>query len=172
MRAVKLSGILAAVTVTLLLLSLVPVHVIAGQVSAQSVGPGQCVKKKPTDCQPKNNGGGGGGSATGAGGTGTPADQAACAGLTQLNGANCNSNDGQSAIGNIANRVVTILSYLAGIIAVIMIIVAGFRYITSGGDSAKVGGAKTALAYALVGVAIAVLAQVLVHFVIGTAVTG
>ncbi|MEK7594231.1 MAG: pilin [Patescibacteria group bacterium] len=62
--------------------------------------------------------------------------------------------------------VVTILSIVVGAIAVIMIIVSGFRYITSGGDSGKLGTAKNTLIYALVGLAVAVLAQLLVNIVI------
>ena len=61
---------------------------------------------------------------------------------------------------------VTILSIVIGAAAVIMILASGFKYITAGGDSAKVSSAKTTLIYALVGVAIAALAQALVHFVL------
>lgn len=58
-----------------------------------------------------------------------------------------------------------ILSYIAGIIAIIMILVSGFKYATSGGDSNRVGSAKTTLIYALVGIAIAAITQFLVHYV-------
>ncbi len=61
---------------------------------------------------------------------------------------------------------VDILSIIAGAAAVIMIVVSGMRYITSGGDSNKVSSAKNALVYALIGVAIAALAQLFVHFVL------
>jgi hypothetical protein len=74
-----------------------------------------------------------------------------------------------SGVVDIINTAVTILSVVAGIAGVIMVIVAGFKYITSGGDTGKVGSAKSTLVYALIGLAIAVLAQVLVHFVISTA---
>jgi hypothetical protein len=47
-----------------------------------------------------------------------------------------------------------------------MIIVAGLKYIASAGDSNKVSSAKSTLIYALVGVLIAALAQLLVHFVL------
>jgi hypothetical protein len=71
-----------------------------------------------------------------------------------------------SKVKKVVASVVTILSIVAGIIAVIMILVSGLRYITSGGDAGKVGGAKNALVYALIGIAIAALAQVLVAFVL------
>ena len=67
---------------------------------------------------------------------------------------------------NTIRSVVNIVGIIAGIVAVIMIIVSGFRYITSGGASEKVAAAKSSLIYALIGVAIVALSQFLVHFVL------
>ena len=64
------------------------------------------------------------------------------------------------------SNVINIFTVVVGIIAVIMIIVGGLRYITSGGESSKVGGAKTTIIYALVGLVVVALAQLLVHFVL------
>jgi hypothetical protein len=77
-------------------------------------------------------------------------------------GVSCDS----SGFTNLLSTIVTILSIVAGGIAIIMIIVSALRFITSGGDSNKVSSAKSALVYALIGIAIAALAQVLVHFVL------
>ncbi len=88
----------------------------------------------------------------------------ACNGLSQLGGTTCGN--GQSSLDKVVNGVVIIISYIAGVIAIIMIIVSGIRFTTSGGDSAKAAGAKTALAYALIGIAIAALAQFFVQFVL------
>src|SRR4051812_13203604 len=68
-------------------------------------------------------------------------------------GSNCND----SGVTDVIHAAVLILSFAAGIIAVIMVIVAGFKYMTSGGDSGKVANAKNTLIYALVGIAIAAL---------------
>ena len=92
--------------------------------------------------------------------------QNACEGLSQVGGA-CGT--GQSDIGGVLKGVVEIISYIAGIIAVAMIIISGIRFITSSGDSAKVATAKTALVYALIGVAVAGLAQIFIHVVLSTA---
>ncbi len=62
--------------------------------------------------------------------------------------------------------IVEVLSLVVGGIAIIMIIVSGFRYITSNGDSARVTTAKNTLIFALIGVAVAALAQILVQFVV------
>jgi hypothetical protein len=61
-------------------------------------------------------------------------------------------------------KIIDLLSYIIGIAAVIMIIFAGFRYVTSGGDSGSVKNAKNTLIYAIVGLAIAALVQVIVIF--------
>jgi hypothetical protein len=47
-----------------------------------------------------------------------------------------------------------------------MIIVGGLRYVTSGGSDASVTGAKNTILYAVIGLVIVALAQVLVHFVL------
>jgi cytochrome bd-type quinol oxidase subunit 2 len=89
------------------------------------------------------------------------------------NGTGCPSTSATSFQGLLDN-VVNIFSAIVGVIAVIMIIVGGLRYITSGGDSSRVGAAKTTIIYALVGLVVVVLAQLIVHFVINqaTSVTG
>lgn len=88
----------------------------------------------------------------------------ACSGLDQLPDGSCANNGAQAA--TIANQAVKLLSIAAGIIAVVMLIVAGFQYITSGGDSAKVGKAKTAIVYTLISLFIVAITQFLVHVVL------
>ena len=95
---------------------------------------------------------------------------AACNGLSQIDSAQgCTANAGESTITGIIRAVINILSYIIGIVAVIMVIVAGFKYTKSGGDSNNVSSAKNTLIYALVGLAVAALAQALVHFVFSAA---
>lgn len=76
------------------------------------------------------------------------------------------SGTGTSDVASLASKIVNIFSIIVGAIAVIMIIYGGFRYITSGGDSGRVGNAKSTLLYAVVGLIIVALAQLIVHFVI------
>jgi len=71
-------------------------------------------------------------------------------------------------VNGTVKTVVSILSDIVGIAAVIMILVSGFKYIVSNGDSSKVGSAKTTLIYALVGLAVVALTQILIHFVLNT----
>lgn len=100
---------------------------------------------------------------------GAQAQQAACEAIGKTwNGSSCG--DGEAKINNTIENIVRILSVVVGIIAVIMIIVGGFLYITSGGDSSKTKNARNTIVYALIGLVIAVLAQVIVGFVIDQAV--
>jgi cytochrome bd-type quinol oxidase subunit 2 len=71
--------------------------------------------------------------------------------------------------GNLNSTVITIiniLSALVGVVAVIMIIVSGLRYITSGGATDKITSAKNGLLYAVIGLVLVALAQVIVRFVL------
>ena len=73
---------------------------------------------------------------------------------------------GTDGIGNLINTVINLLSIVVGIGAVIMIMVGGFKYITSGGDSGKAGSAKSTIMYAVLGLVVVALAQFLVKFVV------
>ena len=76
----------------------------------------------------------------------------------------------QSAnLNTIIARVINTLSVFVGVIAVIMIMVGGFKYATAAGDSNKVTSAKNTIVYAIIGLVIVALAQVIVKFVIQTA---
>lgn len=96
------------------------------------------------------------------------AKKEACLAITD-NPADCadaGQAEGEDTINGIIATVIDIFSVVIGVVAVIMIIMAGFKYITSSGDSSKVSSAKTTLIYALVGLAIVALAQFITNFVL------
>lgn len=66
-------------------------------------------------------------------------------------------------------KAINLLSVIGGILAVIFLIIGGMRYVTSGGASDKVGTAKNTILYALIGLVIIALAQLIVKYVIGNA---
>ena len=71
-----------------------------------------------------------------------------------------------SSAGQVAVK--TIMSIVFGIIGafgLLIIVVSGFRYITSNGDAQKVAQAKNGIIYALVGIMIAISAEAIVAFV-------
>jgi hypothetical protein len=76
----------------------------------------------------------------------------------------CSTSDATERINNLIRTIVNLLSAIVGIVAVIMIIFGGLRYITSGGNDSSVSGAKNTILYAIIGLIIVALAQVLVRF--------
>jgi len=66
----------------------------------------------------------------------------------------------------IITKVIQILIIVVTIISTIVIVIAGFRFVTSGGNPQSVGGARNAIIYAAVGLIIALFAQMLVSFVL------
>lgn len=85
-----------------------------------------------------------------------------CAGIG-LVGGGCGDNGAQ--VNRAVAAAITLLSIAVGIVAVVMVIVAGLKFVTSGGDSNKVAGAKNAIIYAIIGLVIVATAQLIVHFV-------
>lgn len=79
--------------------------------------------------------------------------------------------EGSQKIQDIVTLIVNIFSVIVGIVAVIMIIYGGFKYITSGGDSGNITSAKNTIIYAIIGLVIVALAQFLVQFVLDKVVT-
>jgi len=73
---------------------------------------------------------------------------------------------GTAKIDGFITDLVNIFSVIVGVVAVIMIIVGGFRYITSGGDSNNISSAKNTIIYAIIGLIIVALAQFIVQFVL------
>jgi hypothetical protein len=78
----------------------------------------------------------------------------------------CKKTNGLNKVNQMIRKLVNLLSVLVGVIAVIMIIVGGLRYVTSGGSDSSITGAKNTILYAIIGLIIVALAQVLVHFVL------
>ena len=94
-----------------------------------------------------------------------------CGGATQLKfdpdtGTCTTGAPDEKSFNAILKRVINIISIIVGVVAVIMIIFGGFKYITSGGTAEKVTGAKNTILYGLIGLIIVALAQVIVRFVL------
>lgn len=68
--------------------------------------------------------------------------------------------------GGIIGRAIDLLSILVGVASVIVIMVAGFSFITSQGEPAALSKAKNSLIFAVIGIVIVVLAQVIAGFVV------
>lgn len=95
-------------------------------------------------------------------------DEGLCGGanLTFSAGDCTATDDASTQVDSIITTVINIISIVVGIVAVIMIIIGGFKYITSNGDSGAVSGAKNTILYAIVGLVVVALAQIIVRFVV------
>ena len=63
-------------------------------------------------------------------------------------------------------QAVEILSWVIGVASIIMVLLGGLKYVTSGGDSNATASAKNTILYAVIGIAVALIAQAIVIFVI------
>jgi hypothetical protein len=93
-------------------------------------------------------------------------DQVKCGSELLAPGSVCDTPTESTSITDIVKKVINILSWAVGVISVIMIIIAGFKYVTSGGKNESVTGAKNTILYAIIGLVIVALAQVIVRFVL------
>ena len=76
-------------------------------------------------------------------------------------------NDGNSTdLPSFITNIVNILLFLAGAVAVIVIIIGGIRYVMSSGDAGQVQSAKNTILYAVIGLIVVIMAYAIVNFVI------
>lgn len=63
-------------------------------------------------------------------------------------------------------KVISSLMFFLGIVAVIIIIIAGIRFATANGDAGKVKSARETILYAVIGLIVAIMSYVIVQFII------
>ena len=69
------------------------------------------------------------------------------------------------SITDILNRIRDMLMLVIGSLSLVMLTVGGIRYVTAGGDEDGVKGAKKTVQHALLGLAVAILAPVLIQII-------
>ena len=89
--------------------------------------------------------------------TGSQADSAACKGRTTI--------DPISGNNGILVQAANIIAIMAGVAAVIIIIIAGIRFMTSGGDAEKIKNARNSVINALIGIIIIIVSRAIILFV-------
>jgi hypothetical protein len=68
---------------------------------------------------------------------------------------------------SMAQIIVNTLLFVLGMVAVVMIVVGGFRYTMSRGEASEVKTAKDIILYAIIGLIVAIMAYAIVNFVLG-----
>ena len=94
-----------------------------------------------------------------------PKQQALCA--VEATNPGTNAQDSEQQVHHVLKQVIHILGLVVGVASVIVITVQGLRLVVSGGSGETVKGARNGIIYAIVGLVVAALAQVIVYFVIG-----
>ena len=79
--------------------------------------------------------------------------------------AECNVKEDNSLIPTL-QIIINVALGVLGLVAVIMIIMGGFNYMTSSGDTAKLTKARNTILYGVIGLVIALLAFAIVNFVL------
>lgn len=95
------------------------------------------------------------------GGSGGSAASKIGEGVNQVGG-----NDNTVKLEDRIKTITNILLFILGAIAVIMIIIGGIRYATSNGDSSQTKAAKDTILYAVIGLAVAIVAFAIVQFIL------
>ena len=92
----------------------------------------------------------------------------ACEALGAASGASGDCNDPPAGpnIDNTLKLGINVFSLIVGFAAVIMIIVGGLKYVISQGESSNTASAKNTILYAIIGLVVVALAQVIVKFVL------
>lgn len=92
---------------------------------------------------------------------------AACsAGNTGSSVCKAGSNNPISGTDGIINKVTNLIVIFAGVVAVFLIALAGFKYVTSNGDPARVDSAKNTILFVVVGLIVIALAKIILSYVI------
>lgn len=93
----------------------------------------------------------------------------ASGGVTQGVGAARGADQPDDLFGptGIFRTITNVLLFIIGAVSVIMLIIGGFKYVTSQGDSSKVTEAKNTILYAIIGLIVAILAFAVISFVTG-----
>ena len=81
----------------------------------------------------------------------------------------CDSSGGGSTLQKAVAQVINVFSWIVGVVAVIMVMIGGFQYITAGGNDSNVSKAKNTILFAVIGLVVVAIAQLLVKFVINKA---
>ncbi|MDO4271388.1 MAG: hypothetical protein Q4C83_00150 [Candidatus Saccharibacteria bacterium] len=83
------------------------------------------------------------------------------------NGFNAVGGSNSGSLTDMVKKIINTMLFIVGILAVVMIIYSGIRYITAHGDKGQVASAQSTLIYSIVGLVVAIVSYAIVNFVIG-----
>ncbi len=100
-----------------------------------------------------------------------PFDQACSSSVNAKTSVACDSaNQGQtnpvSGSKGIILKVANIIALTGGVVAIFMIMISAFKYVTSSGDAKNISSAKDTILYAVIGLVVIALSRTIVIFII------
>lgn len=75
--------------------------------------------------------------------------------------------DGLNAVFPLLGNIISLALFAAGALALIFVLIGGFQYIVSAGNPQNISQAKRTITYAIIGLAIVIMALIIVNFVRG-----
>ncbi len=87
--------------------------------------------------------------------------------ITKKCGTNETGGGESSSVPATVRNIINALLYIAGIAAVVIIVIGGIRFVTSEGDAQKTAKARDVIVNAVIGLVLGVLAYAAVNFVLG-----
>jgi hypothetical protein len=95
----------------------------------------------------------------------TAASQALCEGADDGSAnVSCTDDTSGDTVSEIVRVAIRIFQAIIGVISLFVMLTGGLNYITSGGDSAKTKSARERIMYAVIGLVIVGIAEILVQF--------
>jgi len=79
-----------------------------------------------------------------------------------------NAGIGNAGLGHIVGKIIKAVLSVLGLVALIIFIVAGFQWMTSGGNKEKIQGAQKLMGSAVIGLVIIVIAYAATNFIVDT----
>lgn len=79
-----------------------------------------------------------------------------------------NEANAKDTVPVVVGRVITTVLFILGMAAVLIIILAGFRYVTANGDAGQIKTARNAILYACIGLIVAILSYAIVEFILSS----
>ncbi len=76
------------------------------------------------------------------------------------------ANIGEAGLGTIVGNVVKVVLSILGLVALVMFIIAGFQWMTSGGNDDKIKSAQKLMSNAVIGLVIVLIAYAATHFIV------
>jgi hypothetical protein len=86
---------------------------------------------------------------------------------TGLHDFKTSSDIGGAPIGVVVGRVVKVLLGVLGLVCLVIFVIAGFQWMTSGGNKEKIQGAQKSMSAAIIGLIIVIVAWAAIDFIVG-----